>query len=209
MGLFLDLLGVASSDSLAVELALRQYVAEHGGALILDDTANDDLNTITIADNLDHKVSLVHSGSYTAWDAVAAHLSSRLTAPVFYFHIHDGDFWMYTFYIDGSLKDQFNPLPDYWNDAITDTERRQNAGDVTVLCSNWPDVRPATIQNYLITWDTDLNDDEAFAYPGDQFPQGDAWQVIDFMDKLGLQYPFDTERRIAGHTFRLSMPQMT
>src|SRR5438045_2896456 len=118
MGLFLDLLGVASSDSHAVERALRQYVTERGGTLILDDAASDDLNTITIADNPDHKVSLVHGGSYTDWDAVAANLSVQLATPVFYFHIHDGDLWMYTFYVDGILKDQFNPIPAYWNDAI-------------------------------------------------------------------------------------------
>jgi hypothetical protein len=83
MGLFLDLLGVASNDSHAVERALRQYVTERGGTLILDDTASEHLNTITIADAPQHKVSLVHSGSYTSWDAVAAYLSIQLAAPVF------------------------------------------------------------------------------------------------------------------------------
>ena len=206
MGLFLDLLGVASSDSHAVERALRQYVTERGGTLILDDAASDDLNTITIADNPDHKVSLVHGGSYTDWDAVAANLSVQLATPVFYFHIHDGDLWMYTFYVDGILKDQFNPIPAYWNDAITDAERQQNAGSVTTVCRYWPGVQPTALQNYLTVWDLDMEDEE-FAYPDDQFPYGDAWQVIDFMTKLGLQYPFDDEKRIAGHTFRLMMPQ--
>jgi hypothetical protein len=207
MGLFLDLLGIASSDSQAVELALRQYVNEHGGRLVLENTAGGDLDTIAIADSPQHNVSLVHSGSYTNWDAVAAYLSLRLAVSAFYFHIHDGDLWMYTFYVNGVLKDQFNPIPDYWDDSITDEERQQHAGSATTLCAYWPDVQPTALQNYLTTWDVD-GEDELFAYPDDQYPYGDAWQVLDVMAKLGLQYPFgDDGERVAGHIFRIIIPQ--
>jgi hypothetical protein len=205
MGLFLDLLGFANADSQTIELALSQYFMKAGGSLIPDDTAWDDLNTITIADNPNNKVSLVHAGSYTNWNSVAAYISSHLAIPVFYFHIHDDALWMYTFYVNGLLKDQFNPLPDYWDDDISEEERKQNAGNVKTLCTFWPNAQPRSIQNYLKPWELD-GDDEQFAYSRDLFPQGDAWQVTDFMHQLGLRYPFDDTKRIAGHSFRLNIP---
>jgi hypothetical protein len=205
MGLFLDMLGIAATTSARVEQVFHHSVTIRGGTLVPDDAVDDDLNAVTIAESPQGNVTLVHTGSYTEWDVVAAELSQQLRQPVFRFHIHDGDIWLYTFYVGGILTDSFNPVPAYWSDAITDEERQAQAGNVAVLCANWPKLQPWMIEEYLITWDTEL-DWERYAYDEDAFPQGDPWQVTDFMAKLGLVYPFDDEQQTSGNTFRLTMP---
>jgi len=56
------------------------------------------------------------------WDESSAFLSRELQAPVFSFHIHDGDLWMYILHVNGLAVDQFNPVPDYWDDQISSEE---------------------------------------------------------------------------------------
>jgi hypothetical protein len=76
--------------------------------------------------------------------------------PVFSFHIHDGDFWMYILYFDGEVVDRFNPIPDYWNDnvsTITEEEIDSWKGHAEVLTDYIPGLGIKQIENYLIRWD--------------------------------------------------------
>ncbi|MCL4855402.1 MAG: hypothetical protein KJZ78_28905, partial [Bryobacteraceae bacterium] len=40
------------------------------------------------------------------------------------------------------------------------------------------------------------------AYPADQFHYGDDWQLVDFLGKLGLDYPVDDRGAAHGATYR-------
>jgi hypothetical protein len=67
-------------------------------------------------------VSVFYPNGFVEWDESSAYISKELKTTVFSFHIHDGDFWMYILYNNGQIIDQFNPIPDYWDENISDEE---------------------------------------------------------------------------------------
>jgi hypothetical protein len=115
-------------------------------------------------------------------------LSATLGVPTFAFHIHDGDLWMYEFYVAGELVDKFNTCPSYWKELPPDEEAewRGNAG---VLAQHWKSLNPESIQRYLVHLDPDSPEAESKAYPEDKFAAWDCWQLTDFLLKLGIPYP--------------------
>jgi hypothetical protein len=44
------------------------------------------------------------------------------------------------------------------------------------------------------------------AYPDDEFPYNDCWQVTDFMCRLGLVYPIDDQGTATGASYRFVIP---
>ncbi len=70
------------------------------------------------------------------------------------------------------------------------------------LLRHWPKIRAEQIKNYLVHWDLDELGDKK-AYPDDQHSIGEDWQLVDFMKKLGLDYPIGDDG-IAGKVFRFS-----
>jgi hypothetical protein len=138
------------------------------------------------------------------WDESSAFVSRDLKAPVFSFHIHDGDFWMYILYFDGEVVDRFNPIPDYWNDnfnTISEEEIDSWKGHAELLTTYIPGLGIKQIENYLIRWDLE-EDDSQKAYEDDKYARED-WQLVDFMRKLGLHYPLEDFRHPTGQSYRL------
>lgn len=115
-------------------------------------------------------------------------LSKATGAPTFGLHIHDDDLWMYCLYSSGDLVDQFNPIPDYWKDIPVD-EKNEWKGNPDVIVQHWSGLKKEEIEKYLIFHDTPGVDSSSKAYPTDEFEPWDAWQVSDFLSKLGTPYP--------------------
>lgn len=63
---------------------------------------------------------------------------------------------------------------------------------------------PERIERYLYNWTNELFDEENTAYENDEFPYGDAWQVVDFLRALGFHYP---EQQLSN-TINRQMPTL-
>lgn len=126
-------------------------------------------------------------------EGVAAKLSDRLALPVIALHLSDDVVWGYSLFESGHEVDCYSSLPNYWEE-LTPSEVRRQAGDASVLAKVWPDVSVEAISGYL-TNKEELSEEieDSTAYPEDQFSVSDAWQLLDFMKKLGLDYPFDED----------------
>jgi len=200
MGLFLGLSGVIGKSDEEVIVSLRKYVSRTGGGLVAE-TVDVDYPNCCIIETASGNTTVIYPGSYFEWEQPSAFISLDLKAPVFSFHIHDGDLWMYILYVDGQVVDQFNPIPDYWNDNISVAERESWKGNAEILAKYVTGLNTHDIDNYLVTWQ--LEEEEIpKAYPSDKYPQED-WQLIDFMEKLNLPYPLDDDVKSTGHTYRL------
>ena len=160
MGLFLAMSGVANASRAAVEDALRAYATEKSGTLEAADAFADPSDALLIADMGGH-VTVMYPGEFMQWDEAAQYLSRALSTSVFSLHIHDEDLWMYVLFSKGEQVDQFNPIPDYWNDTVSDAERRAWAGAAAVVAQHWPGVVPEAIREYLHEWDLDVEDSDS------------------------------------------------
>lgn len=120
-------------------------------------------------------------------EALPKELSRELNTQVFLYHIHDGDLWMYLFFVSGELKDKYNPLPDYWGD-VSEEERIKWKGNSDILAQTLH-VDKSQIEPYLIFWKEEPKRIKKKTFPGDEFTLGSDWAMIDFQRKLGIEYP--------------------
>src|SRR5262245_50660427 len=108
MGLFLSMSGVIGADAAAAEEALRDYSRENHGMMVLEPLSTDD-GCLTLSESTGG-CTVLYPHEFLGWDDASEFLSRSLRKPVFSFHIHDGDFWMYILYADGREIDRFNPI---------------------------------------------------------------------------------------------------
>ncbi len=202
MGLFLAMSSVIGASEESVITALRAYAEANGGSLEEAELTADDDGCLVISEGMEG-VTVLYPGDFFDWDSTTQYLSRRLKKPVFAFHIHDSDLWMYSLYEDGNLVDQFNPVPDYWQELGED-ERRAWHGMASEVAKRIPGLAPEQIANYLVTWGDEVfeSDERRKAYSTDRFYYGDDWQLLDFMSKLGLGYPVDDRGVPHGATYR-------
>jgi hypothetical protein len=199
MGLFLAISGVIGAAKEDVEAALAQFAVAGGGSLRRAARTANDPNTLALLEE-GSNCSVLYPWGFSDWDDASRHLSTALNAPVFSLHIHDGDFWMFVLFAKGEQVAQFNPLPEYWDDNVSDEDRRIWAGDAEAVAALVPGLIAATVEPYFQRWDLrDRNPRKAF--PGDRFGFLDCWQLCDFMAKLGLEYPIDDAGAILGDTY--------
>jgi len=206
MGLFLAVAGIGGATEPSVENALAGYASQHGMRFEHSESVSmDGAGQLVMSAASAGGVSVLFPSDFMEWDDCAAHLSKSLKAPVFSFHIHDGDLWMYVFFVSGAGTDWFNPLPEYWDDDISEEERRKWAGRASMVSEHWPGVRKEQIEKYLVHWDLDkVYDEKKKAYQDDEHHFGEDWQLTDFMRRLGLKYPMDGQGKAAGKVFRFS-----
>jgi hypothetical protein len=107
---------------------------------------------------------------------------------------------MYRLFANGKEVDHFNPIPGYWSEKITEQERLLWKGNAKVVAEHWPGLKAEAIEKYLVAWDLD-NDNPKRSYPDDKYKPGDCWQLLDFMRRLGLNYPIDDHGKVAGQTY--------
>ncbi len=202
MGLFLSMSGVVGGDEDSVLDALRAYAEENDGSLEAASLTTDDDGCLVLSQGVGG-VSVLYPGDFFEWDRAAEFLSRRLERPVFSFHIHDGDLWMYLLFENGDIVDQFNPVPDYWEE-LEDEERRSWGGNAAEVARRVPGLTPEHISRYLVQWGDEVLEGgkRKKAYPADQFYYGDDWQLVDFLGKLGLDYPIDDRGAAHGATYR-------
>jgi len=113
---------------------------------------------------------------------------------------------MFVLFDKGEQVAQFNPLPEYWDDSISEEERAFWSGDADAVASRVPGISAATVTPYFQHWDFE-NRDPAKAFPEDRFAFHDCWQLCDFMEKLGLKYPLDDAGKVLGDTYEFDVPE--
>ncbi len=108
--------------------------------------------------------------------------------PVLSAYIYDGDYWGYTLYENGCAADEFCTLPEYFEKG--DDLICQYTADVALLSGLFEKDREK-IERYLVHWTEPMinGDEDIFAYSGDEYPYGDVWQMVDFLESLGFAYP--------------------
>jgi hypothetical protein len=205
MGLFLAMSGVVGANNGAVASALGMYAMRRNGSFQKSVRTTDDPNTLVLLEK-DSRCSVLYPWDFFEWDEASQFLSSHLKVSVFSFHIHDGDLWMFVLFDKGEQVAQFNPLPEYWDDSISDEERASWSGDASTIAARIPDVEPAMIQPYLRHWEFD-EDDPGKAFPDDEFQYRDCWQMCDFLKRLGITYPLDDKGQALGETYEFVVPR--
>jgi hypothetical protein len=202
MGLFLSMSGILGGNKDSVVDALRSYAADNDGALEEAELRTGDDGCLVVSQD-PGGVTVLYPGDFFDWDSASKYLSKRLRKPVFTFHIHDGDLWMYSLYENGEVVDQFNPLPEYWAE-LEEEDRRSWQGNATEVARRVPGLAPEHIAKYLVQWGDEVIGaaERKKAYPTDRFYYADDWQLVDFMGKLGLDYPVDLRGAPRGVTYR-------
>jgi hypothetical protein len=189
----------------AIESALAQFAGTRKGSLRQSARSTDDPNTLVILSD-DSRSSVLYPWGFLGWDEASRYLSTSLAVPVFSFHIHDGDLWMLILFDKGEEAARFNPLPEYWDDSISEGERAAWSGDAASIASRIPGIAPQAIQPYLRHWNLD-DAEPGKAFPDDQFTFHDCWQLCDFMRKVGLGYPLDEAGQVLGKTYEFILPE--
>lgn len=118
MSTFLSLSSVVGKTKSEVVNSLKLYADAAGGAFEREERSDSNVRNCAIVEEANGNTSVFYPDDYLEWDATSAFISMDLNAKVFSFHIHDGDLWMYVFYDNGQVIDQFNPVPDYWDGDI-------------------------------------------------------------------------------------------
>jgi hypothetical protein len=206
MGNFLALSSIIGKTKNEVITSLTNYAISVNGGLQEESNIDSSTDNCCIIDEENGNVSVFYPNGYLEWDDSSAYLSKELNATVFSFHIHDGDFWMYVLYNNGQIIDQFNPIPDYWDETISDEEMESWKGNANILAQYLKNVTPRDIDKYLVKWDLEEEETEK-AYSTDEYGQ-EEWQLIDFMNKLTLPYPLDDNGNPKGLTFKLWTKQL-
>ncbi len=201
MGLFLALSGIGGSSADEVKRCMQSMAVETGRTFEPAGTDVDELDIMVISEAAGGRVSVLYPSGLMEWDEVSQELSKRLGKPVFSFHIHDGDFWMYRLFANGEEVDCFNPVPEYWGE-VNEQERARWSGNALRVAEHWPKVEKEDVRNYLIHWElADLAGAGGKAYPDDEYRIGSDWQLCDFMRRLGLVYPIDEKGARRGEKF--------
>ena len=181
MGQFLSISGVIGCGEELVAGALRAYAEGNGGSLEKAQLTVEDYGCLVISEGIGG-TTVLFPGDFFEWDSASQYLSQRLKQPVFSFHIHDGDLWMFALYEKDEVVDQFNPMPDYWHE-LDSAERLSWQGNASEVAKRVPGLSPDQVSKYLVQW-------------------GDDWQLVDFMNKLGLEFPLDDRGAPHGLTCR-------
>lgn len=119
-------------------------------------------------------------GDCLGFATLAKTLSDLSENPVMLLYIYDGDFWGYDFY-GGKEEDHFRTRPDAFG-PVSPREKQRLSGNPAALSGWLPTWDTGMMRRYLVHWsDLDEEELEETAYPDDQFPYGDCWQMTDFI----------------------------
>lgn len=206
MGGFLAISGVIGKTKAEVIDSLTKYAIANGGGLEQADNIKSEQNRCVV-DEANGNISVLYPQGYVEWDSSSEFISRDLNATVFSFHVHDGDLWMYVLYHGGEIVDQFNPIPDYWDDSLSEEELSSWNGNADVVAKYHSDIQAGNIEKYLVRWSIDGENETAKAYQTDQYGKED-WQLIDFMSKLKIPAPIDDNWNPKGQTYQFWTTQL-
>lgn len=200
MGMFLSMTSIIGKTKNEVENSLNSYAQTVDGGLKKESLSIEN-NNCCVIEEANGNTTIFNPYAYLEWDKSSEFLSKDLNAPVFSFHIHDGDLWMYVLFVNGETVDQFNPIPDYWDENISEEEIQSWKGNAATVVRYVSSVTPSDIERYLVPWELDAEKSNK-AYVDDEFVQED-WQLLDFMRRLGLPYPLNDDGTPKGETYKL------
>ena len=203
MGLFFSGSAIAERAAPDVLSELSLYAKKHRGDLRQAAPSENSADHL-ICDSQCRNTIVMYPNSFCQWDEASAHLSRNLKTSVLSFHVHDGDLWMYVFFVNGRRKDAFNPVPDYWN-PLTRHERSKWTGSAEILSKHWPDLELKSVQRYLVPW-TETNRGSK-AYKTDEATCGNPWQLVDFLRAFKLKYPVQPDGTQLGEMFSFSVAE--
>jgi len=190
MGLFLTMMACKGPSRDKVIEAIKNILSQRG--LYFDSQTK--VDGITGKNNLFEITNETNGwiqvfGPEVPDDKLTQSLSEKLNVPVFQFHIHDGDLWMYELFVSGKLVDRYNPTPDYWS-QVSDEERNSWKGNSKVL-SSVLNIQESSVKPYLIPWTQEMlnSTSQPKAFPEDEFNITSEWAMVDFQKKLGIEYP--------------------
>ena len=199
MGLFLTLSSIINKSEHEVAEALKTYLKTVDGDLEPADIDNNHRNFCAIQTE-NGNTTIIYPPYFFKWGECCVFLSEELQAPVFLLDIYDGDFWTYTLFFSGQIKDKFMPIPDYFNEDPGQIEIDSWKGNAQIIAKYVPGLTPESIEKYLIRWD--LDQEEVKAYEDDEFTNCE-YQLFDFMKKLKLPYQLDNNDNPKGKAYML------
>lgn len=180
MGLFLQIVLVLDENEAAVKAVLEQIEKEDSMDVIASECRFQSRPKGT---------AVLLNEHCTGYEDLAQTLSERLTRPVLLLYIYDEDFWGYYFHVNGRALDCFQTIPDYFSDG-SEEEALDAVGNSGLIAKVFG-IEEAEIEKYItVRTEEQMEDLEGKAYEGDEFGQGDCWQMADFMRKLGFPYEF-------------------
>ena len=201
MGNFISISGVIGKTQHEVMNSLATYAKSVKGELKQVDNIDSETANCCIINEANGNTSIFYPQWFNEFDAASKFISKDLNATAFALYIHDSDLWMYVFYNNGHEIDQFNPIPDYGGEGMSEEEIKSWKGDSYLIAKYVPYVKEDEIDKYLIRWGL-YNKEPIRAYPTDEYEQGE-WQLIDFMNKLKLPYPIDDRGKPIGTTYKI------
>jgi hypothetical protein len=188
MGIFLSLCCAIGKTEQQLVQCIEQYANQHHQSFVQTSQSAAQQQYCVVSSAFGN-TSILWNDSFTEWDEAAEFVSASLGCSTFSFHIHDGDFWMYTLFTDGKVIDQFNPVPHYFEN-LSETELALWKGDAALLEKHTS--IPAThFEKYLVEWNDSMDDQKA--YLDDDCCYHEDWQLVDFMNKLKLPFPYEDQ----------------
>jgi hypothetical protein len=134
---------------------------------------------------------MLHLNSMTA-EPLAAELSSAIDGPAIAFLEYDQAAWGYSLFERGSVLNRFWNIPE-----IVEVPPDDYTGNLEILCRVFG-AGPKSIAPYL----QQVTESAGKAFSDDQFTLGDHWVRVDFMRRLGLEYP-EPGKAIGGQYVRI------
>ncbi len=119
MGEFMAMSGIAGADLQSVADALRDYANTHGGSMEQCPATEETGELLVVSAGQPGRVTVVYPDSFTGLGRRLDVPVEIAAQPVFSFHIHDGDMWIYVLHSGGLEVDQFNPIPQYWSEELS------------------------------------------------------------------------------------------
>lgn len=199
MGNFIAMSSVVGGNQSEVVTCLKKYTEAGKGSF---EAAAADVPTAEQARLVKSPggVTLLYPDTFDDWEEISMLLSTELKKPVFAFHMHDGDLWMFVLFVNGMAAAKFNPLPEYWEELDPES-RAEWLPTAAEIAQHVPGLSPERIAPYLVEWP--LEGMEGKAHPDDEFNFDEDWQVVDFMRQLGFEYPDSDNPNCVTYRFRL------
>lgn len=188
-------------NSNIVYKSLKNYAETVQGGL---EEANIDFNhhNCMVISEQKENTCVLYPYKFTEIYETSTFISRNLNALVMSIHIHDDILWMFELIFEGEIVAKFNTIPDYWNEMSEDEINQWNCS-AELISKYITNAQAKDIENYLIQWEN-LDPKASKAYPDDEYNYGNCWQVLDFLKKLGINYPLDERDLPVGKTYKLS-----
>lgn len=197
----LALSGIVGASWDEVKDSLRNFASLSTGSLEKDFLSVEDDDSLVAVENA-FGTTILYPPNFSGWQDSTEFLSGELNRVAFgFFSINDVS-WGYSLYDDALPTDQFATNPGSFMKSKKDWKIWKGvASEITDLI---PTVREEQISKYLIWWNSKNTNpaERPKAYPTDKYCYGDRLQLLDFIHKIGFEFPLDAEHEPLGPIYR-------